>query len=119
MRPKSVLILSADPVVAALLGAAVELQNFTPLFADADESPREALLRLRPRLVLVDCQHGTACADAFFGPAMMTGARIIVFGPQWLRQNLADLGERHDVVTLVLPDNLAELSRLVAEWMVV
>src|SRR4029077_4532677 len=50
-----VLVLSSDPLAAALPGAAIELAGHAPTFQQADESPRGALLRLRPALVVIDC----------------------------------------------------------------
>ena len=31
--------------------------------------PRDALMRVRPRLAVIDCDHVDACSDAFIGPA--------------------------------------------------
>jgi hypothetical protein len=78
VKRSAVLIFSEDPLGAALIGAAVELAGIEPAYPVRGELPREALLRQRPRLVLVDCDHGAACEAAFFGPAMMTGARVVL-----------------------------------------
>ena len=74
-----VLILSADVLAAALLGAAVELAGHQPHFPESHERPRDALRRVRPRLVVVDCDHEEACAESFVGPALMTGAQLLLF----------------------------------------
>lgn len=79
MSRQDVLILSADALAAALLGAAVELAGHQPHFPESHEVAREALRRVRPRLVVVDCDHRDACAEAFVGPALMTGARLLLF----------------------------------------
>ena len=78
MSHHAVLIVAADPLAAALLGAAVEHGGSAPHFPQAGEAPRAALLRLRPRLVLVSCDHTEACSDGFIGPALMTGARVLL-----------------------------------------
>ena len=70
-----VLIFSEDPLAAALLGAAVETAGFRPAFPAHGDAPRDALLRVRPGLVLVECDHAGACAPSFVGPALMTGPR--------------------------------------------
>src|SRR3954471_24023298 len=57
---QAVLIISSDPLAAALLGAAVELAGHQPHFVRTEERARAALLRARPRLVLVDCDHDEA-----------------------------------------------------------
>jgi hypothetical protein len=74
-----VLILSTDALAAALLGAAVELAGHQPHFPETEEAARVALRRVRPRLVVVDCDHADACTEAFVGPALMTGARLLLF----------------------------------------
>src|SRR6478609_8179413 len=56
-----VLVLSSDPLAAALLGAAIELAGLAPRFPQSAESPRNALLRVRPRLVFIDCDHEDGC----------------------------------------------------------
>lgn len=79
MSRHAVLILSADVLAAALLGAAIELAGHQPHFPETDEAARDALRRVRPRLVVVDCAHTDACKEAFVGPALMTGARLLLF----------------------------------------
>lgn len=78
MSHHAVLIVAGDPLAAALLGAAVEHAGCLPHFPQQGEAPRAALRRVRPRLVLVSCDHPDACSDAFIGPALMTGARVLV-----------------------------------------
>lgn len=79
MSRHDVLILSADTLAAALLGAAVELAGHQPHFRQPDEVPRAALRRVRPKLVIVDCDDDHACSEAFVGPALMTGAQLLLF----------------------------------------
>ena len=35
-------------------------------------------MRVRPRLVLIDCDHEESCSDEFVGPALMTGALVLL-----------------------------------------
>ena len=53
-KTPTALVLSDDPLAAALVAAAIEHYGVRPVFAAAGESPRDALRRLRPRVVLVD-----------------------------------------------------------------
>ncbi|MDQ3950360.1 MAG: hypothetical protein M3282_08430, partial [Gemmatimonadota bacterium] len=85
MKRSAVLIFSEDPLAAALIGAAAELVGFAPTFPTHAESPRDALLRERPRLVLVDCDHEAACSPSFFGPVLMTGARVMLIASRRTR----------------------------------
>ena len=116
--PKSagVLVLSADPLSAALVGAAAELVGFEPHFALETESPRESLLRTRPRVVLVDCDHDGACNEAFFGPALMAGARIAVFSSSRTSRRLEPFAEQFGVRTFQLPIDVEALGRLLAAF---
>ena len=106
----SVLVFSADPLAAALLGAAVELSGHLPHFARLDEPARSALLRVRPRLVLVDCDHEEACSDEFVGPALMTGARVILFKSRRTQRDMSDFAERLQLTIIEMPLEHTELT---------
>lgn len=119
MSRQAVLIFSPDPLAAALLGAAVELAGHTPHFARQDEPARSALLRVRPRLVLIDCDHEESCCDEFVGPALMTGSRVLLFRGHRTRSDkrefatrlslrIMDMPSDHDVFTELLREMLAE-----------
>lgn len=93
-----ILIVSADTLGAALLGGAVELAGLEARYPQPDETARVALRRTRPAAVLIDCGHAEACAESFIGPALMTGARVILF-----RSPRADTAIPASVATLGLP----------------
>jgi hypothetical protein len=115
MTGSVVLIFSTDPLAAALLGAGVELARATPAFPRDQESAREALLRVKPRLVMIDCDHEEACSEALFGPAMMIGARISVFSSTRSRRVLEPIAREFNVATFDLPIDFDELARLLHE----
>jgi hypothetical protein len=113
MLRSAVLIFSEDPLAAALLGAAVELAGFEPAFPRNTDAPREALLRERPRLVLVDCDHA-ACDQSFFGPVMMTGARVMILGSRRSHRGADAVAKRFGLRAVSLPsdaESIAELLR--------
>ena len=114
MKRSAVLIFSEDPLAAALIGAAVELIGFTPAFATDGEPARRALLRVRPRLVLVDCDHEGACGPELVGPALMTAARVVLVGSRRSRRDPRALAESFGLRAVILPvglDDMAELLR--------
>ena len=117
MRNPAVLILSADPLAAALLGAAAELAGYDALFPHASEPPRAALLRLRPRLVLVDCDHETACSEAFVGPALMTGAKVLIFRSRRSVHDASELARRTQVTVLELPLEGSRLTTVLGDML--
>jgi hypothetical protein len=108
----AVLIFSEDPLAAALIGAAVELIGLEPAFATDGEPPRSALIRVRPRLVLVDCDHEGTCAPAFIGPAMMTGARVVLLGSRHSRRDPRTLATSFGLRAMTLPADLDAIAGL-------
>jgi DNA-binding NtrC family response regulator len=110
-RVSVILIFSADPLGAALLAAAVELADHTPRFPQAGESARAALRRVRPRIALVDCDHEDACTEAFIGPAVMTGARVLLFRSPRTRREAGELAGRLGVEVIEMPVDHEALAR--------
>jgi len=112
MKVLGVLILSTDPLAAALLGAAVELAGHTASFPHENEHPRDTLRRVRPAVALIDCDHEDACTETFFGPAMMIGARLAVFSSSRSRRALEPIAAEFGVHVFGLPIDFDELSRI-------
>ena len=115
MSRHAVLIISSDPLAAALLGAAVELAEHLPLFVRTEERPRAALLRVRPRLILIDCDHEEACSDEFVGPAMMTGAHVILFRSRRSTADRSAFSSRLDLRIVDMPTEHASIGALLKE----
>ena len=115
MSRAPVLVLSSDPLSAALLGAAIELAGHAPRFPQSDEQPRAALLRVRPRLVVVDCDHDDACSEAFIGPALMTGSRVLLFRSRRTQRDTSELSEHLGLRTIEMPVEHESLVRTLDE----
>lgn len=115
MSRHNVLILSADVLAAALLGAAVELAGHEPHFPESHEVARDALRRVRPRLVVVDCDHKDACAEAFVGPALMTGAQLLLFDSRRRADHGVTVARRLGLDVVHLPDDHDVLVRRLRE----
>src|SRR5690348_7477111 len=113
----SALVFSDDPVVAALLLSLLELEGFTPRYADHNEPPADAVARLRPRVVLVDCDHAAAMSDAFYTAASEAGAAVIVFSPMRARSEIEAAADEHAVRWFTLPIDQARLRRVLADVM--
>jgi hypothetical protein len=111
----AVLIFSADPLAAALLGAVVELAGHAPHFPQQDEPARGALLRVRPQLVLIDCDHDESCSDGFVGPALMTGAQVILCRSRRTKRDSREFAQRMGLSVIVLPGDQDKLLRLLQE----
>lgn len=115
MSRQAVLIISSDPLAAALLGAAVELAGHLPHFVRPEERARAALLRVRPRLALVDCDHEEACSDEFVGPALMTGARMVLFRSKRSVANRDEFSERFGLRIVDMPKEHDSITALLRE----
>ena len=116
VRVAAVLVFSSDPLAGALLGAAVELGGHRPHFAAKDEAARSALLRVRPSVVLIDCDHEESCSEEFVGPALMTGARVLLIRSRRTVRDMTDFATRLSVRVVdmaaehgLLPEILREL----------
>jgi hypothetical protein len=112
---RSTLILSHDPLAAALLGGAVDLAEGRPQFANAGETPRDAVRRVRPQLLVVDCDDERSCTEAVLGPAIMIGARVILFRSARTRRDVTGLAASLGVILLDLPRDLDRLTELVRD----
>jgi CheY-like chemotaxis protein len=78
-KPK-VLVIAGEPVVAALLGMLLELEQFEPVFATPGERAEDALARVLPPLViLLDGDESLARSDLFFARAAKSRASVVVF----------------------------------------
>ncbi len=54
-------------------------------------------MRVRPRLVLIDCDHEEACSEEFVGPALMTGARVLLIRSGRTVRDMTDFATRLSV----------------------
>lgn len=73
-----VLILAREELISALLGLLVETTGHSVAFANAEESSRDAVRRLRPKVVIVDCDHRD-CTSDLVKVADEVGAKLILF----------------------------------------
>lgn len=109
-----VLILSPDSLLGALVGAAVELAGFRVVFPGVDETPRTTLSRLRPSHLLIDCDDRSATDESLLGPAMMTGARLFVFGAERHARDQPSIATRYQLTAIVFPRDIDRLREILA-----
>lgn len=111
----AVLIFSVDPLAAALLGAVVELAGHAPHFPQQDEAARGALMRVRPSLVVIDCDHEETCSEGFVGPALMTGAQVVFCRSRRTQRDVREFAGRLGLGVVELPSDQEKLARLLQE----
>lgn len=74
----SVLILAREELISALLGLLVETTGHRVSFAAPEEKSPAAVRRVRPAVIIVDCDHRDCTAD-LVEAATEVGARLILF----------------------------------------
>ena len=111
-RAVAALILSPDPLGAALLAAAVELAGFRAEFAATGESAGDAVRRVRPRLVLLDARDPGLGDERLLGPALLLGAWVYLFGTAETLRNREVAAARHGAEMLRLPEDTEQLPEL-------
>lgn len=111
-RAAAALILSPDPLGAALVGAATELAGFRAEFTRSNEPLRSALSRLKATHILIDCDDPTSQDESALGPALMTGARLFFFGAASKTETLHAVAARFQVRLIVLPGDIERLQEI-------
>lgn len=111
-----VLILTPQPLLAALLGMLMELEQFEPMYAAPDESPEDALARIKPLLVVVlDADLAAAHSDLFFARAAKRGIRVVLFAPPGGGRDVRALAEARSLAWFSLPIDRPSLARLLGD----
>jgi len=108
-----VLILSTDPVAAALLGALVETLGYLVRFYQTSETPEDAMRRVRPSVAMLDCQDPTLVAEDLLGRARMRGISVIVFGTSVALRRVRELAREHALDSLVMPTTLDQVDEVI------
>ena len=106
----TILILSSDPLGAALMAAMVETLGYRVRFFHPPEAPDDAFKRERPCVALVDCDDPVVLTDETLGRARMRNISVILFGQSSALQRVRQLVLDHELETLLLPSSLDELD---------
>lgn len=111
-RAKPALILSPDPLGAALIGAATELAGCRAVYPEEGESVPDSIRRLKPVAVLVDATHPILAEPASLGPALMTGASVVFFGSAVGLRDVRVLAAASKAATIALPEEIDRLAEV-------
>ena len=109
-REPLVLILSHDPVAAALLGGLVETLGYDVHFARPPESADDTIRRVRPRICLVDCTDPVSCRGEFFGRATMRGVSVVIFGTPQALDRVRAVALAHNIEMVLMPPEMNDLE---------
>src|SRR5919204_3729124 len=99
----TVMVVSTDPVIAALLGTMVELEEHTAVFPAGGERTTAAVARQRPDLILLDCDHEAAASAKFVDEARSFGSGIVLFSPGRAGDEVRERAEQWNVPWFSLP----------------
>jgi CheY-like chemotaxis protein len=117
VKDKTILILSADAVAAALLGALIETLGYPVRFAQPPEHTDETIRRVRPRVALLDCDDPASCNDAILGRAAMRGISVVIFGTAAALEGVRAIALEHRIDTLLVPPDPVQLDETLARAM--
>lgn len=106
-----VLILAREEVVAVLLGLMVELRGLEPVYLAKAEIAEELIRRVRPEVVVVDCDHQD-CTEALLAAVRDAGAKPILFSPFRFEAEVRRVAARHGVESFTLPTDPESFGRL-------
>ena len=111
-RPEkhTVLVLSSDPVAAALVGGLVETLGYAVRFYESPEDPILTLKRERPDVAMIDGADHLMISDAVLGNAAMRNIDVVIFGSQAALNRIRDLALAHDIHTLIAPPTAVSTS---------
>ena len=114
-RTSRVLILTSHPLLAVLLGLLIELESLAPVFADADESPEDALARMKPlSAILMDADLEAAKSDLFHLRASRRGVRVVLFRTPASAVDVQALAESRELSWTDLPVDRQTLAALLS-----
>lgn len=107
-------MLAREPLVAALVGMLLELEKYEPAFALPEESPEEAVRRVRPFLVLVlDGDLEEARSDVFH--ARLKETPVVLFATPQSENVVRAMANQRQLPWFTMPVNRETLVRVIRE----
>ena len=108
--PSTILVIAKEPLIQTLMCSLVDLSGHRAAQPRSDESVAGAISRVRPRLVLLDCEHDCACENEAYDAAAGIGAEVLLFTPSRSRAEVADFASARGLRSMALPIRLHEFS---------
>lgn len=117
MAKLQVLIVARDANIASLMESLVEVAGHRPSHPAADERPLAALARLRPDVLLLDCDHTLSTSDTLQGAARDAGSRVVLFSAAHPAWELDRFAQRRGLRSVALPAGPAAIGQAIADAM--
>lgn len=108
--PSTILVIAKEPLIQTLMCSLVDLSGHRAAQPRSDETVAAAIARVRPRLLLLDCEHDGACEDDAYLAASSVGAAVLLFTPSRSHAEVADLAAQRGLPSMALPIRLHEFS---------
>jgi AmiR/NasT family two-component response regulator len=108
--PSTILVIAKEPLIQTLMCSLVDLSGHRAAQPNGDETVKAAIERVRPRLVLLDCEHDAACEEDAYLAATTHSAQVMLFTPSRSHAEVADLAAERGLKSMALPIRLHEFS---------
>ena len=108
--PSTILVIAREPLIQTLMCSLVDLSGHNAAQPRDDETVATSIARVRPHLLLLDCEHDEACEDDAYRAAASVGATVLLFTPSRSRAEVADLAAERGLQSIALPIRLHEFS---------
>jgi AmiR/NasT family two-component response regulator len=108
--PSTILVIAKEPLIQTLMCSLVDLSGHRAAQPRSDETVAAAIARVRPQLLLLDCEHDAACEDDAYLAASAIEAAVLLFTPSRSRAEVADLAAERGLQSMALPIRLHEFS---------
>jgi AmiR/NasT family two-component response regulator len=108
--PSTILVIAREPLIQTLMCSLVDLSGHRAAQPHGDETVAASVARVRPQLLLLDCEHDDACEDDAYRAAASVGATVLLFTPSRSRAEVADLAAERGLRSIALPIRLHEFS---------
>ena len=100
-------------MTGALIGSLVEVSGFQPIFPSPTEDVEDAIARIRPNVVLVDCDAGDE--ERCIEPVAAYGGAVVLFSTWRSDADVGTVASRRGLRHFSLPIQWAEFRRLLRD----
>lgn len=108
--PSTILVIAKEPLILTLMCSLVDLSGHTATQTRSDESVTSAIRRVRPDLLLLDCEHDCACEEEAYDAAATVGAEVLLFTPARTNDEVADFARMRGLRSMALPIRLDQFT---------
>jgi DNA-binding response OmpR family regulator len=115
MATFTVLIVSTEPIIGALLALYVEVHNYRAVLADERKSPESEVQQSGASLILVDVDHRDGFSPAFVARQRSAGRRVIAFSPKYLANEVRERAATLQLPSFALPIEPEQFRALLDE----